>query len=145
MGTKGNPKVHDYEILARANQFKIAAELLKNNSETAIPLEMNTCFACELYLKYLINFRKKNVQEVDAKELARGNGNGHGLKALYDDAGEEAKQSIKNKMYDGFENTLEKVKLNFIEARYEYEYEKVTFSPGFLLQFMEALSEVCNN
>lgn len=145
MGIKGNVKVQDFEILARANQFKKAAELLKNHTEIVIPLEMNTCFACELYLKYLINFRKENVQEVYANELAHVSGNGHGLKELYDAVGDETKRLIANKMCDGFESRLENVQFNFQEIRYEYEYEKVTFSPGFLLQFMDVLSEICNN
>lgn len=145
MGIKGNVKVQDFEMLTRANQFKAASELLKNNVETVIPMEVNVCFACELYLKYLVNFRKKKVQEIYANDLMRVQGNGHGLKALFDEVGEEEKQLIVNKMYDGFESTLEEVKINFLEARYEYEYEKVTFSPGFLLQFMDVLSEICNN
>ena len=145
MGIKGNVKVHDFEMLARANQFKKASDLLKNHAEIAIPMEMNTCFACELYLKYLINFRKKNVQEVYANELARVSGNGHGLKTLYDAVGDETKHLIANKMCDGFESRLENVQYNFQETRYEYEYENVTFSLGFLLQFMDVLSEICNN
>lgn len=141
MGIKGNVKVHDFEILERANQFKKAVELLKNHAGIAIPMEMNICFACELYLKYLINFRKKNVQEVYANELLYG----HGLKELYDAVGDKTKRLIKNKMHDGFESRLENVQFNFKEIRYEYEYEKVTFSTGFLLQFMDVLSEICNN
>ena len=109
MGIKGNIKVKDFEVLTRANQFKKVVEILKDNSDIAIPLEVNACFACELYLKYLVNFKKKNVQEVDAKDLVHGKGNGHGLKALYDDVGDEIKHLIVDKMYKGFESSLEKI------------------------------------
>lgn len=143
MGVQGNVKVRDHEVLERANQFKKAAELLKCNNDTQIPMEVNVCFSCELYLKYLIHLKKNNVSEVEAKEFRKKKW--HDLKCLYDDIGENDKELIKKEMGDEFERHLEKVKYNFNEIRYDYEYEIVTFSSGFLRRFMEVLSDICNN
>lgn len=141
MGKKGNVIVKDYEILARANQFKKATKTLKEDSETIVPMEVNACFTCELYLKYLVYFKKNNVQEIESTIIKSQ----HNLKKLYDELGDISKEMIKNEMQDEFENRLEKAGVNFQKIRYEYEYEEVTFSPGFLLQFMDVLSEICNN
>ena len=46
-------------------------------------------------------------------------------------------------MDDDFETHLEKVKLNFAVIRYDYEHEKVVYSPAFVIRFMEILSEIC--
>ncbi|MBO5208497.1 MAG: hypothetical protein J6B68_04040 [Lachnospiraceae bacterium] len=140
MGVKGNVIIQDFEILTRANQFKKAVDVLKNERNMAIPLEMNVCFACELYLKYLVNYKKKNREAADSRDLISG----HNLKVLYDELSDNIKQEIKNQMEEGFEKRLESVSLNFQEVRYEYEYEKVTFSPFFLLEFANILSDICN-
>ena len=45
--------IYDYEVLDRANQFQSAVKVLKNLNK-GIPLELNACLACELYLKYIL-------------------------------------------------------------------------------------------
>lgn len=142
MGVKGVVDINDYEILQRANQFKNAADILKKSGGMAIPLEVNVCFACELYLKYLINFRKQNLQVARSDSLVLKSI--HNLKELYNEIDDADKAAIKGRMSENYEERLEKVGLNFQEIRYEYEYEKVTFAPGFLLEFMNVLSEICN-
>lgn len=135
-----NVEVYDFEVLTRANQFKKASELLRCSSDTVIPLEVIACFACELYLKYMIYFRKNRVQVINSGQIGRK----HNLKNLYDLIDNGDKTKIKERLGSEFESNLEDVKLNFQEIRYEYEYEKVTFSPGFLVEFMDVLSEICN-
>lgn len=134
-----NVEVSDYEILDRANQFRDAADILKKSNKL-IPTEVNACFACELYLKYLVIFEKNNIQMKTWDKAASK----HDLKALYDMCSNNVKIQIKEKMKDDFENHLEKVKLNFKMLRYDYEYDKVTYSPVFVVNFMETLSEICN-
>ena len=134
-----NVEVSDYEILDRANQFRDAADILKKSNKL-IPTEVNACFACELYLKYLVIFEKNNIQMKTWDKVASK----HDLKELYDMCSNNVRIQIKEKMEDDFENHLEKVKLNFIMLRYDYEYDKVTYSPVFVVNFMETLSEICN-
>ena len=131
-------EINDYEILDRANQFRDAADILKQSNKL-IPTEFNACLACELYLKYLVNFEKDGIQTKTKKQLVAG----HDLKELYDKCYDSIKILIKEKMDDDFETHLEKVKLNFAVIRYDYEHEKVVYSPAFVIRFMEILSEIC--
>ena len=131
-------EINDYEILDRANQFRDAADILKQSNKL-IPTELNACLACELYLKYLVNFEKDGIQTKTKKQLVAG----HDLKELYDKCDDSIKILIKEKMDDDFETHLEKVKLNFAVIRYDYEHEKVVYSPAFVIRFMEILSEMC--
>lgn len=131
-------EINDYEILDRANQFRDAADILKKSNKL-IPAELNACLACELYLKYLVNFVKDNIQTKTKNQLVAG----HDLKELYDKCDDSIKILIKEKMDDDFETHLEKVKLNFAVIRYDYEHEKVVYSPAFVIRFMEILSEIC--
>ena len=131
-------EINDYEILDRANQFRDAADILKQSNKL-IPTELNACLACELYLKYLVNFEKDGIQTKTKKQLVAG----HDLKELYDKCDDSIKIQIKEKMDDDFETHLEKVKLNFAVIRYDYEHEKVVYSPAFVIRFMEILSEIC--
>ena len=131
-------EINDYEILDRANQFRDAADILKQSNKL-IPTELNACLACELYLKYLVNFEKDGIQTKTKKQLVAG----HDLKELYDKCDDSIKILIKDKMDDDFETHLEKVKLNFAVIRYDYEHEKVVYSPAFVIRFMEILSEIC--
>lgn len=131
-------EINDYEILDRANQFRDAADILKQSNKL-IPTELNACLACELYLKYLVNFEKDGIQTKTKKQLVAG----HDLKELYDKCDDSIKILIKEKMDDDFETHLEKVKLNFAVIRYDYEHEKVVYSPVFVIRFMEILSEIC--
>ncbi|MFG6344445.1 MAG: hypothetical protein K1W35_11945 [Lachnospiraceae bacterium] len=131
-------EINDYEILDRANQFRDAADILKQSNKL-IPTELNACLACELYLKYLVNFEKDGIQTKTKKQLVAG----HDLKELYDKCDDSIKILIKEKMDDDFETHLEKVKLNFAVIRYDYEHEKVVYSPAFVIRFMEILSEIC--
>ena len=131
-------EINDYEILDRANQFRDAADILKQSNKL-IPTELNACLACELYLKYLVNFEKDGIQTKTKKQLVAG----HDLKELYDKCDDSIKILIKEKMDDDFETNLEKVKLNFAVIRYDYEHEKVVYSPAFVIRFMEILSEIC--
>ena len=131
-------EIKDYEILDRANQFRDAADILKQSNKL-IPTELNACLACELYLKYLVNFEKDDIQTKTKKQLVAG----HDLKELYDKCDDSIKILIKEKMDDDFETHLEKVKLNFAVIRYDYEHEKVVYSPAFVIRFMEILSEIC--
>lgn len=131
-------EINDYEILDRANQFKNATDILKR-SNNLIPTEVNACLACELYLKYLAFFVKDGVHTKGKMQLERE----HDLKKLYDMCDDSIKNQIKEKMGDDFETHLERVKLNFVTIRYDYEYEKVTYSPTFVIEFVEILSEIC--
>ena len=131
-------EINDYEILDRANQFRDAADILKKSNKL-IPAELNACLACELYLKYLVNFVKDNIQTKTKNQLVAG----HDLKELYDKCDDSIKIIIKDKMDDDFETHLEKVKYNFAVIRYDYEHEKVIYSPAFVIRFMEILSEIC--
>ena len=131
-------EINDYEILDRANQFRDAADILKQSNKL-IPTELNACLACELYLKYLVNFEKDGIQTKTKKQLVAG----YDLKELYDKCDDSIKILIKEKMDDDFETHLEKVKLNFAVIRYDYEHEKVVYSPAFVIRFMEILSEIC--
>ena len=131
-------EINDYEILDRANQFRDAADILKQSNKL-IPTELNACLACELYLKYLVNFEKDGIQTKTKKQLVAG----HDLKELYDKCDDSIKILIKEKMDDDFETHLEKVKLNFAVIRYDYEHDKVVYSPAFVIRFMEILSEIC--
>ena len=108
-------EINDYEILDRANQFRDAADILKQSNKL-IPTELNACLACELYLKYLVNFEKDGIQTKTKKQLVAG----HDLKELYDKCDDSIKILIKEKMDDDFETHLEKVKLNFAVIRYDY-------------------------
>ena len=74
-----NVEVGDFEILDRANQFRDAADILKKSNKL-IPTEVNACFACELYLKYLVNFEKNDIQMKTGDTLVSE----HDLKKLYD-------------------------------------------------------------
>ncbi len=138
MWEKGNCNIYGFEMLDRAHQFKKTSEILKNMCGMGIAFEVNCCFACELYLKYLLNFDGGKKEEINSTNLARG----HGLKDFYKKLDEDAKQAIGNKMKIDVEQKLEEVGLNFERARYEYEYEKATFSPDFLFEFMNVLSEI---
>lgn len=131
-------EINDYEILDRANQFRDVADILKKSNKL-IPAELNACLACELYLKYLVNFVKDNIQTKTKNQLVAG----HDLKELYDKCDDSIKIIIKDKMDDDFETHLEKVKYNFAVIRYDYEHEKVIYSPVFVIRFMEILSEIC--
>ena len=131
-------EINDYEILDRANQFRDVADILKKSNKL-IPAELNACLACELYLKYLVNFVKDNIQTKTKNQLVAG----HDLKELYDKCDDSIKIIIKDKMDDDFETHLEKVKYNFAVIRYDYEHEKVIYSPAFVIRFMEILSEIC--
>lgn len=131
-------EINDYEILDRANQFRDAADILKQSNKL-IPTELNACLACELYLKYLVNFEKNGIHTKTKKQLVAG----HDLKELYDKCDDSIKIQIKEKMDDDFETHLEKVKLNFAVIRYDYEHERVIYSPTFMIRFMEILSEIC--
>lgn len=131
-------EINDYEILDRANKFKDATDTLKM-SRNLIPTELNACFACELYLKYLVYFVKNNIHKIMVSQLDKR----HDLKNLYGMCDDNIKNQIKEKMGDDFETHLERVKLNFVTLRYDYEYEKVTYSPTFVIEFMEVLSEIC--
>lgn len=111
-------EINDYEILDRANQFRDAVDILKKSNKL-IPTELNACLACELDMAI------------------------HDLKELYDKCGDGIKIQIKEKMDGEFETNLEKVKSNFTVIRYDYEHEKVTYSPMFVIKFMEILSEIC--
>lgn len=132
-------EINDYEILDRANQFRDAADILKQSNKL-IPTELNACLACELYLKYLVYFEKDNIQTKTKNQLDMAI---HDLKELYDKCGDGIKIQIKEKMDGDFETNLEKVKSNFTIIRYDYEHEKVTYSPMFVIKFMEILSEIC--
>ena len=132
-------EINDYEILDRANQFRDAVEILKKSNKL-IPTELNACLACELYLKYLVYFEKDNIQTKTKNQLDMAI---HDLKELYDKCGDGIKIQIKEKMDGDFETNLEKVKSNFTIIRYDYEHEKVTYSPMFVIKFMEILSEIC--
>lgn len=131
-------EIIDYEILDRANRFKDAVDTLKI-SNNLIPTELNACLACELYLKYLVNFGKEGIRTKVNSQLVRG----HSLKDLYNMCDDSVKNQIKEKMGDDFETHLEKVELNFELIRYDYEYKRVTYSPTFIIEFMEILSEIC--
>ena len=100
-------EINDYEILDRANPFRDAADILKKSNKL-IPAELNACLACELYLKYLVNFVKDNIQTKTKNQLVAG----HDLKELYDKCDDSIKIIIKDKMDDDFETHLEKVKYN---------------------------------
>lgn len=132
-------EIHDYEILDRANQFRDATDILKKSNKV-IPTELNACLACELYLKYLVNFEKDDIRTKARNQLVVG----HDLKELYDMCDDGIRMQIKEKMDDDFEAHLEKVKMNFAVLRYDYEHEKVTYSPTFVIRFMELLSEICH-
>lgn len=131
-------EINDYEILDRANQFKDATETLKI-SNNLIPTELNACLACELYLKYLVNFVNGGIHTIMKSQLVWG----HNLHNLYNMCDDSIKNQIKEKMGDDFETHLEKVKLNFKAIRYDFEREKITYSPTFVIEFMEVLSEIC--
>ncbi len=132
--------IYDYEVLDRANQFQSAVKVLKNLNK-GIPLELNACLACELYLKYLVYFKKDHVDKKPVAHLKRV----HDLKALYGECDDNTKIEIKKKMGMDFEDKLENVKENFKIVRYDYEFENVVYSPGFLINFMNVLSEMCNS
>ena len=91
-------EINDYEILDRANQFRDVADILKKSNKL-IPAELNACLACELYLKYLVNFVKDNIQTKTKNQLVAG----HDLKELYDKCDDSIKIIIKDKMDDDFE------------------------------------------
>lgn len=131
-------EINDYEILDRANRFKDAVDILKM-SNNLIPTELNACLACELYLKYLVDFVKDGIHTKSGKQLVWG----HNLHDLYIMCDDSIKNQIKEKMGDDFATHLEKVELNFELIRYDYEYEKITYSPTFMIEFMEILSEIC--
>ena len=50
-------------------QFRDAADILKQSNKL-IPTELNACLACELYLKYLVNFEKDGIQTKTKKQQA---------------------------------------------------------------------------
>lgn len=142
MKREDNINIYDYEVITRANQFKKTAEILKAAQDVAIPLEMNVCFACELYMKYLINFKQKNKHVISSSDLEKKYR--HDLEFMYNNLDEDVKQEIKSKMGHEFENKLKQVKLNFEKTRYEYEHDKMIYSPFFLLDFAKVLSDICN-
>lgn len=135
-------KIYEHEMRARANQFKKAADFLKGKQDVAIPLEMNVCFACELYMKHLINFKQKNKQTICLSDLEKKYR--HDLDKMFGDLDDDIKHEIKNRMGSEFENKLKTVNLNFEKVRYEYEHEKMIYSPLFLLDFADVLSDICN-
>ena len=94
-----------------------------------------------LYLKYLVYFKKDHVDKKPVAHLKRV----HDLKALYGECDDNTKIEIKKKMGMDFEDKLENVKENFKIVRYDYEFENVVYSPGFLINFMNVLSEMCNS
>lgn len=142
MERKENVNIYDYEVRTRANQFKKAADILKDKQDVAVPLEMNVCFACELYMKYLIYFKQKNKQAIGISDLEKKYG--HNLECMYSNLNDDIKQVIKSRMGNEFENKLQSVKLNFEKVRYEYEHDNMTYSPFFLLDFADVLSDICN-
>ncbi len=137
--------INDFEVLTRANEFKKAAEQLKNSIGISVPFEIVTCFSCELYFKYLINFVQNNKTSVTKKDWIKIN---HNLKALYTQLNTEIGHNIKNtinqKMGFDISEQLEKVGNNFVDIRYDYEKEAVTYSPSFLFDLMNTLSAICN-
>ena len=137
--------INDFEVLTRANEFKKAAEQLKNSIGISVPFEIVTCFSCELYFKYLINFVQNNKTSVTKKDWTKIN---HNLKALYTqlntEIGHNIKKTINQKMGFDISEQLEKVGNNFVDIRYDYEKEAVTYSPSFLFDLMNTLSAICN-
>lgn len=138
--------INDYEILTRANEFKQASNQIKNSMGISVPFEITTCFSCELYFKYLINFIQNNKTSVSKDNWIRIN---HDLKKLYENLDTEIGNNIKNiinqKMGFDISEQLEKVGNNFADIRYDYEHEKVTYSPYFLYNLMNVLSDICND
>lgn len=132
--------VYSHELLRQAERFKIAVEVLWKSqvSELAIPAETNACLACELYLKYILNFHdKKSVRYSEIQQL-------HELDALFCKLPDTYSNNISEEMNMSKEDVLmklSKVRANFVALRYEYEYERMTFSFGFLNNLMQVLDK----
>lgn len=142
---ENNFSINDFEVLTRANEFRKASEQIKSSMGISVPFEIITCFSCELYLKYLINFVQNNKTSVNKVDWIKIN---HNLKDLYEkldtEIGNNIKTTINQKMGFNISEQLEKVGRNFVDIRYDYEHEKVTYSPYFLFDLMNTLSDICN-
>lgn len=109
-----------------------------------IPAGVNSAFACEVFLKAILKFKGIDYCK------------GHDLKEFFEQLPNDIYDFVKNttiKNYGSWCNALgieylDNISKAFVDWRYIYEHDfnkggSVHFEHGFLIQFRNALREVC--
>lgn len=123
------------DLLDSAESFLKAADRCLNGGKVEDDMEMLTVpgtvcasFSCELFLKYIIL--------VENGEDARG----HGIADLLKKCSKETQSALTERRKDIFE-ILERNNKQFIDSRYHYEQDCISFRQQELLQTAELLSK----
>lgn len=138
------------EILNTGNAFSKSCEILgykfyhDKKTMPIVPMITNMAFACELYLKYIL--------EINGIEQPKGN-NGHDFNILINKLPELYKQDLILRIsnvydqisIDNFDNRIEPIKKCFSSWRYIHEaiFEK-EIDLELLTKFMHCLQQICN-
>lgn len=120
-----------FNILDNAKSFYLAAERcleFRENKILLIPSIVNCAFACELYIKCILN--KSNINF----------GKQHSLEKLFALLPENTKNKVvKNIADEDFNKNLQNISNTFIEWRYLYERDTATCEINFLMNFTKIL------
>ena len=92
----------------------------QNNKIVAVPAFANGLFACELYFKYLINDKVKELKKNERHNLSK-------LYALLDEDIKNEIESVKSNSIYAFEQQLNKIEDGFIIWRYCFEDDNEDF------------------
>ncbi len=139
---KINPEEYNpRQMMNTANTFLSAAKKCNNDPSVEligwshpllVPIVTNTAFACELFLKALLQKSK----------MLKG---GHNLLDLFQDLPDELKSNIIGPQDSNlFIEELTRVSCLFEEWRYIYERQLTSLNFRFLLDFAEGLSTITN-
>ena len=131
------------DMISTANQFKDASlrcfdvklSIAEQKSRLVFPHVVCGCFACEMYLKYLV---KKKGNIVPKK---------HSLIELWNIQADEIKSGFKE-LYPAtdIEVLIRSISDNFVKIRYNHEYQNeiLHFGEDKLAMLLPYLSSVCN-
>ena len=117
---------------------EIAMPLLQKGN---MALDVNACFACELYLKALLL-----VEEFDFYKMKKPEKK-HNLCDLFNHLSDDAKTCVKNyeymKPFGGFDVELKQIGNGFEVIRYMPECKGMMVYVDFLFNFLCTLADVC--
>ena len=127
--------VSSYLAFRHAQDFRKSAELIEENNLTK-PVMVNIAFSCELYMKALLMWNRKDREIIEE----------HKLDALFGmleiSVQERIKQETGVQNWDAF---LKRSADAFCAWRYYYEKDNVMFGyVGNLFAFSEVLDSICS-
>ena len=131
----------------QANSFYVCAKLCERELDEhptrhdmySTPQIVNLAFACEVYLKSLLNFYKIDF------------GKSHKLNELLNMLPDEVRNSIENRTFDkrpvlfdafGYK-LIDKIADAFVEWRYSYEVSRLSCEIGYLNALADSIKEEC--